>query len=84
MMLVGVTIRWRGTGVEERGCDSATGRVLVEVSPELFRPSDVAALVGDTGRARQDLDWQARTPFADLVCLMVDADLRRLREGVTR
>jgi GDPmannose 4,6-dehydratase len=71
-----IAIEWRGQGLEERGIDRATGRVLVEVDPRYLRPTEVDALLGDPGKARMKLGWRASTTFELLVELMVDADLR--------
>jgi GDPmannose 4,6-dehydratase len=71
----GLTLEWQGTGVEERGVDAATGRVLVEVDPRYFRPTEVDLLLGDASKARQQIGWRPTTTFAQLVDLMVDADL---------
>jgi GDPmannose 4,6-dehydratase len=71
----GLTLEWQGTGVEERGVDAATGRVLVEVDPRYFRPTEVDLLLGDASKARQHIGWRPTTTFAQLVDLMVDADL---------
>ena len=72
----GVEIRWEGEGVEEKGIDAATGRVLVEVSPEFFRPAEVDLLLGDPTKAREVLGWNPRkTSFEELVRRMVEHDL---------
>ena len=72
----GVEIRWEGEGVEEKGIDAATGRVLVEVSPEFFRPAEVDLLLGDPKKAREVLGWNPRkTSFEELVRRMVEHDL---------
>lgn len=75
---IGITLEWEGKGVEERGRDAKTGRVLVEVSPEFFRPAEVDILVGDPSKAREKLGWQPKTTFEDLVGIMVEADLKRI------
>jgi len=74
---VEITIEWRGKEVNERGIDSKTGRVLVEVSPEYFRPADVDFLLGDASKASEKLGWKPRTRFNQLVRIMVHADLRK-------
>lgn len=71
----GVTLEWRGHGVEEKGVDLASGRVLIEIDPVYFRPTEVDVLLGDASKARRELHWQPRVSFAELVDLMVDADL---------
>ncbi len=72
----GIDIRWEGEGVDEKGIDAATGRVLVEVSPEFFRPAEVDLLLGDPTKAREVLGWNPRkTSFEELVRRMVEHDL---------
>lgn len=73
---VGVTLRWEGEGVNEKGIDTATGRVLVEVDPRFFRPAEVEQLLGNPDKARRVLGWNPRkTSFQELVNIMVDADM---------
>jgi len=76
---VGIELRWEGEGADEKGIDSATGRVLVEVSPDFYRPTDVVNLWGDPSKARGELGWNtAKTSFEELVNLMVDSDMARV------
>ncbi|RCK74634.1 MAG: GDP-mannose 4,6-dehydratase [Candidatus Ozemobacter sibiricus] len=72
---LGMTIEWKGKGVQEQGIDAATGRVVVEVDPRYFRPTEVDLLLGDATKARQKLGWKPRTNLAALVKEMVAADL---------
>jgi GDPmannose 4,6-dehydratase len=72
---VGRTIVWRGSGVEEKGIDRATGEVLVEIDPRYFRPTEVDALLGDPSKARRVLGWHHKTSFDALVEDMVEADM---------
>jgi GDPmannose 4,6-dehydratase len=74
----GFDLIWDGKGIEEKGIDRKTGRVLVEVSPEFFRPAEVDILIGDASKAKERLGWSPQTRFEDLVRLMVEADLRRI------
>jgi GDPmannose 4,6-dehydratase len=71
----GIAIEWQGSGVEERGVEHGTGRVLVEIDPGYFRPTEVGYLLGDARKAREQLGWKPRTSFEELVRLMVDADM---------
>jgi GDPmannose 4,6-dehydratase len=71
---VGVTITWRGSGVEEKGYDAA-GQLLIEVDPRYFRPTEVDFLLGDPGKARQKLGWVHQTSFLELVREMMESDL---------
>ena len=76
---VGIDIRWEGEGLDEKGIDAATGRVLVEVSPDFYRPTDVVNLWGDPTKARALLGWNpSKTPFEKLVKIMVDADMAKV------
>ena len=76
---VGINLRWEGEGVDEKGIDTATGRVLVEVSPDFYRPTDVVNLLGDPTKARETLGWNpTKTPFEQLVKIMTDADMAKV------
>ena len=73
---VGIDLRWEGEGVEERGIDIATGRVLVEVDPKYFRPAEVETLLGDPTKAKELLGWNpSKTSFKELVRIMVRHDV---------
>ena len=73
---VGIDLRWEGEGVEERGIDIATGRVLVEVDPKYFRPAEVETLLGDPTKAKELLSWNpSKTSFEELVRIMVRHDV---------
>lgn len=75
----GINLRWEGAGVDEKGIDEATGKVLVEVSPDFYRPTDVVNLWGDPTKARAILGWNpTKTSFEELVNLMVDADMAKV------
>jgi GDPmannose 4,6-dehydratase len=76
---VGREIVWRGMGADERGLDSRTGRLLVEVDPRYYRPLEVPHLLGDASKAHAVLGWRPRTSFGELVAEMVMADLDSLR-----
>lgn len=83
----GIEVRFEGTGVDEKGIDAETGRVLVRVDPRYFRPTEVDVLVGDASKAREKLGWEPRVTLQELIAMMVDADLaeaareRHLVEG---
>lgn len=78
----GINLRWEGEGIDEKGIDTATGRVIVEVDPKYFRPAEVETLLGDPTKARERLGWNPRaTSFERLVEIMTDADLRLAAEG---
>jgi GDPmannose 4,6-dehydratase len=77
---VGKKIEWRGIGVKETGVEAGTGRVLVEIDPRYFRPTEVMQLLGDPSKARKKLGWQHRTSFDTLVQEMVRDDLALMRK----
>jgi|ETNmetMinimDraft_23_1059889.scaffolds.fasta_scaffold58227_1 GDPmannose 4,6-dehydratase len=74
--LCGYEIEWRGSGTSEVGFDIASGRVLIEIDPSHFRPAEVDSLIGNYGKAKEQLNWQPRTSFKKLVHLMVESDLK--------
>ena len=76
---VGIELRWEGEGADEKGIDQATGKVLIEVSPDFYRPTDVVNLWGDPTKAKAELGWNpTRTSFEDLVKIMVDSDMKKV------
>lgn len=78
---VGIEISWEGTGVDEKGIDKATGRLLVEVDPKYFRPAEVEQLLGDPTKARTLLGWNPRkTSFRELIRIMVEHDMRFVKK----
>ncbi|MDI9544408.1 MAG: GDP-mannose 4,6-dehydratase [Bacteroidota bacterium] len=77
----GISLRWEGEGVEEKGIDIKSGKVLVEVDPKYFRPAEVEQLMGDPSKAKKLLGWNpTRTSFKDLVKLMVKHDMRFVKK----
>ena len=77
---VGINIRWEGEGINEKGIDKATNRVLIEVDPQYFRPTEVDQLLGNPTKAIEKLGWNpTQTPFEDLVKEMVQEDLKLVR-----
>jgi len=72
---VGRTIEWRGRGVEETGVDGKSGKTIVRIDPQYFRPTEVDLLIGDASKAHKKLGWKPETSFADLVKQMVAGDL---------
>lgn len=76
---VGIELDWQGEGADEKGIDRATGRVLVEVSPDFYRPTDVVNLLGDPSKARAELHWNPQaTSFEELVRIMTEADMAKV------
>ena len=77
----GIELEWSGSGLEEKGMDSATGKVLVEVSQDFFRPTDVVDLLGNPAKAREQLGWDpCKTSFEELVRLMTAHDIELVRK----
>ena len=76
----GIELKFEGEGPDEKGIDVKTGKVLVEVSPDFYRPTDVVNLWGDPSKARNELGWDPtkKTSFEQLVNLMVDADMAKV------
>ena len=79
---MGIGIGWKGKGLKEKGIDKKTGKVLVEVSPDFFRPAEVNLLMGDPSKAKRKLGWRPKTKFDRLVEIMVEADIERI--GIER
>ncbi len=75
---MGISLRWEGFGVFEKGVDIKNGKVVVEVDPEFFRPAEVDLLLGSSEKAKTLLGWEAKTSFDDLVSLMVKSDYEAL------
>ena len=74
--LCGFDIEWRGSGLDEIGFDKNTNRNLIKVDSSFFRPTEVDTLIGDPRKAKEILNWQARTTFKELVHLMMESDLK--------
>lgn len=74
----GVPIRWEGEGSNEKGYDAKTGKLLVDVSEQFYRPAEVELLWGDSTKAEHELGWRRKVGFAELVKMMVAADLEKL------
>jgi len=77
---VDVEIEWQGEDVDEKGIDKDTGKVLVEVDPKYFRPTEVDLLIGDPSKAKEELGWEPEVKFKELVQLMVQSDLEAIEE----
>ena len=77
---VGIELRWEGKGIDEKGIDVKTGKVVVAVSPDFYRPTDVVNLLGDPSKAKRELGWNPQsTSFEQLVELMVKHDMLKVR-----
>lgn len=76
---VGIELEFKGEGMNEKGIDKATGNVLIEVSPDFYRPTDVVNLWGDPTKAKAKLGWNPNsTSFEELVNIMVDNDMAKV------
>lgn len=73
---IGVEIEWRGKGIDEKGIDKSTGRIVVAIDPKFFRPTEVDLLLGNPAKAKDKLGWEPKTSFDELVKMMVEADLK--------
>ena len=78
----GIPIEFVGTGLDEKGISQSDGRVLVEIDPRYFRPTEVEVLIGDASKAERILDWKAKTTARELAREMVEADLGALRAAL--
>ncbi len=76
--VAGFEIEWEGKEVNTKGIDKKSGKIIVEVSPEFYRPSEVDILIGKPEKAKEKLGWEPKTKFEDLVNIMMDADLKRI------
>ena len=78
---VNIKLRWEGEGVNEKGIDMKTGKVLVEVDPKYFRPCEVEQLLGDPTKAKTLLGWNpTKTSLSELVKIMVEHDMKFVRK----
>ncbi|ETP70976.1 GDP-D-mannose dehydratase, partial [Lachnospiraceae bacterium JC7] len=75
----GIELEWQGEGIEEKGIEKSTGRVLIEISPAFYRPTDVVNLCGDPSKARKKLGWNpTKTSFENLIQKMVKHDMEKV------
>lgn len=72
-------IEWKGQGVDEKGIDKKTGKIIIEIDPKYFRPTEVDLLLGDCSKAKKILGWEPETKFKELVKMMVKADLELMQ-----
>ncbi len=77
---LGIGIRWKGQGTDEKGIDENTGKVVIAVDPVYFRPTEVETLLGDPSKAREKLGWKSRRSFKQLVTEMVNMDLNEAQK----
>ncbi|MDE2173225.1 MAG: GDP-mannose 4,6-dehydratase [Patescibacteria group bacterium] len=79
---LGIEIVWQGSGLDEKGIDKKTGKIIVEVDPHYFRPTEVESLLGNPAKAREKLGWEAKVSFEELVKEMVATDLEEAQKDV--
>ncbi len=75
---LGIAVRWEGTGVNEKGYDVETGRLLVDVNPEFYRPAEVEFLWGNAAKAEREMGWKREVDFGGLVAMMMNEDLKQI------
>ncbi len=75
---VDIEIKWEGTGVDTKGIDSKSNKIVVEISPDFYRPTEVDLLLGDPSKAKKQLGWTAKTTLGELIEIMIKADLERI------
>ena len=76
-----IEIEWKGKGINEIGINKKTGKTIVEIDPEYFRPTEVDFLIGDGSKAKKDLGWKPKTKFKDLIRLMAEEDLEIVKKN---
>ena len=74
----GIDIEWQGTGKQEQGIDTRTGKTIIRINPNFYRPAEVETLIGCAAKAKRELGWEARTSLEELCRIMVDEDLQRV------
>jgi GDPmannose 4,6-dehydratase len=75
----GLKIKWQGSGLDEKGMDADTGKVIVEIDPRYFRPTEVDTLLGDPSKAKKKLGWQPKISFEEMIAEMVQSDLEEAK-----
>ena len=79
--VLGIDLKWSGTGIDEKGIDCKTGKEIIEIDSKYFRPTEVNLLMGDPSKAKQEIGWEAKTKFEDLAKLMIEHDLKILKNN---
>ena len=77
-----MTIKWKGSGVNEVGIDTKTNKIVIKIDKNYYRPTEVNKLQGDFSKAAQVLNWAPKTNLKQLVRLMVKSDMKRIQGGV--
>lgn len=79
---IGITIEWKGQGVDEVGINKGTGKVVIKINPQFFRPAEVDVLLGNPAKAENKLGWKREIPFTELVTRMVDHDMELVSKEI--
>lgn len=79
---IGITIEWKGQGVDEVGINKSTGKVVIKINPQFFRPAEVDVLLGNPDKAENKLGWKREIPFTELVTRMVDHDMELVSKEI--
>ena len=80
--LLDIPLEWKGSGINEIGVDSSSGRTIVAIEPRYFRPTEVDSLLGDASKARERLGWEPKISFQELVREMVEADMELAKRNL--
>ena len=73
-------LEWIGENEKEKGIDKKTDKVIIEVDPRYYRPTEVDILIGDVSKAKKELGWQSKVKFEELVKIMVKADFKKIKK----
>jgi len=79
-----IDLEWQGEGVNEKGIDKKTNKVIIEISPRYFRPAEVDLLIGDYSKAKAELGWDPQVKFEELVKIMIEADLENEKKNLSK
>ncbi|MGE6257340.1 GDP-mannose 4,6-dehydratase [Heyndrickxia sporothermodurans] len=77
---VDIQIEWKGTGIDEKAIDTSTGKVVVEINKNYFRPTEVDLLLGNPTKAKKVLNWESKTSFENLIKIMINADIKNVEK----
>lgn len=80
--LVGINIKWQGSGINEKGIDIASGKTVIDVSPEFFRPAEVDLLLGNPQKAEKALGWKREISFDEMLRLMIENDMEIVKKEI--
>ncbi|MCF7800319.1 GDP-mannose 4,6-dehydratase [Candidatus Babeliales bacterium] len=78
--VLGIDLKWQGSGENEKGIDVKTGKIIIEIDPEYYRPAEVDLLKGDPSKAEKELNWKPKTKFKELVKIMTEHDLGLVKD----